>query len=156
MKSCIIWCKKKNSDFFWKKDFTVAALTTQCAFLCSTKNLTFLAVLGVNDFWFLKMIFFFQVFSFLSPWENVAFSSPGRHINCRFSYYIKLKLSNRFIYLEARVIVKRELLIDLVSHYLKLNTTTLEQTDCLLHVIHNRKYYTLRFTNILTLKRLEN
>ena len=24
MKSCIIWCKKKNSDFFWKKDFTVA------------------------------------------------------------------------------------------------------------------------------------
>ena len=24
MESCIIWCKKKNSDFFWKKDFTVA------------------------------------------------------------------------------------------------------------------------------------
>ena len=25
MKSCIIWCKKKNSDFFWKKDFTVSS-----------------------------------------------------------------------------------------------------------------------------------
>ena len=24
MESCIVWCKKKNSDFFWKKDFTVA------------------------------------------------------------------------------------------------------------------------------------
>ena len=26
MESCIIWCKKKNSDFFWKKDFTVSSL----------------------------------------------------------------------------------------------------------------------------------
>ena len=27
MESCIIWCKKKNSDFFWKKYFTVALTT---------------------------------------------------------------------------------------------------------------------------------
>ena len=32
MKSCIIWCKKKNSDFFLKKDFTVALKAYKQAF----------------------------------------------------------------------------------------------------------------------------